>query len=128
MSSRSSSFADDYEALTSGQGFFALSDWSSIAIYGADRISFLHNMCTNDIQRLTPGQGCEAFCTDVKGKIVAHVWVLALDDHLMLLTVPSRAETILGHLDRYLIREDVQLADQTEQKSWLMVPGTTAQH
>lgn len=116
-------FAAEYEALTTGCGYHALANWSVVALTGADRQSFLHNMCTNDVRKLSIGEGCEAFCTDVKGKIVALVFALLLDDSLLLLTVPEQAERIISHLDRYIIREDVQLADATHLQAWAVLSG-----
>ena len=44
---------------------------------GADRHSFFHGFCTNDIKGLNPGTGCEAFLCNVKGRILGHVFVFA---------------------------------------------------
>ncbi len=115
-----------YLRLTQECGIVTLSEWSQIEITGSDRVSFLHNMCTNDIRRLSPGQCCEAFCTDVKGKIQAHIYVFVEDDRLTLLTVPGQTERILTHLERYIIREDVELSDCTGKQSWALVVGPEA--
>ncbi len=120
-------FISDYEALCRGVGFVELKNWSTVTMTGEDRQSFLHNMCTNDIRRLSDGESCEAFCTDVQGKIVAHVFVIAREDRLELLMVPGQAETFLAHLDRYIIREDVVLKDATSDYEWKFVgSGETA--
>lgn len=116
-------FAAEHEALLQRSGYVALTDWSIVSLSGADRQSFLHNMCTNDIRKLARGEGCEAFCTDVKGRIVAHVWVLVLEVRITLLAVPNQAQRIVSHLDRYIIREDVQLADETAKESWTVLAG-----
>ncbi len=116
----------DYETLISDCGVISLNNWSQVQLTGKDRTSFLHNMCTNDIRRLEPGQSCEAFCTDVKGKILAHVLVVAEADRLQLVTVPGQAERILTHLNRYIIREDVQLADVTADFAWSYLIGPRA--
>jgi len=124
--SNSESFSGDYQSLTAGCGFAELRDWSSVTMTGEDRHSFLHNMCTNDIRRLSAGDGCEAFCTDVKGKIVAHVFVIAREARLDLLTVPRQAEPLITHLDRYIIREDVQLKDRSDDACWIGMSGANA--
>ncbi len=95
-------------------------------IAGRDRASFLHNMCTNDIKSLQIGQQCEAFLTDVRGKIVGHVIVFADAEQLLLLTVPHQAERIISSLDRYLIREDVALADETRESRWILNVGPSS--
>ncbi len=116
--SDSKSVEQEYHALVSGQGFVGLDNWTTMHVAGKDRASFLHNLCTNDINGLGKGECCEAFCTDVKGKIVAHVLVTSWDDRLVLLTVPGQAETLIAHLDRYIICEDVQLADESSNSVW----------
>lgn len=113
----------DYQALTEGLGRVELTNWTTISLAGEDRASFLHNLCTNDIKSLQPGDQCEAFLTDVKGKIVAHALVLAFEDQLQLLTVPNQGESIVQHLDRYLIRERVEIKDQTSTINWSAVSG-----
>jgi tRNA-modifying protein YgfZ len=112
-----------YESLTTSGGVVMLSDWTQVQLAGNDRVKFLHNMCTNDIRRLEPGSTCEAFCTDVKGKILAHVFVIAEAEQLTLLSVPNQAERIIQHLDRYIIREDVKLADVSRDFDWCLVVG-----
>lgn len=120
-------FAVEYDALADGCGYHELTDWSVVALTGKDRETFLHNVCTNDIRKLLVGEGCEAFCTDVKGKIVAHVYANLLEDRITLLTVPGQAEGIIAHFDRYIIREDVQLADVSQAEAWFVLAGKRAE-
>ena len=68
-SSETSSVDREYLALKTGRAVVELTGWSSISVSGTDRQSFLHNFCTNDVKRLVPGASCEAFFTNVKGKI-----------------------------------------------------------
>lgn len=124
----SSAFDADYQALVDGSGAVELKGWTSVRMTGADRQTFLHNMCTNDIKGLQVGDCCEAFCTDVKGKIVAHAFVFAYKDSLELLTVPGQAETIIGHLDRYIIREEVVLTDTSNATKYRYTGGSNAFH
>ncbi|HEX6962131.1 MAG TPA: glycine cleavage T C-terminal barrel domain-containing protein [Lacipirellula sp.] len=116
----------EYTAATEGAGLIQLSDWTTVRIAGRDRASFLHNMCTNEVKLLTAGSGCEAFFTDVKGKVLAHAFILVSDNVVQLITVPGQAERLIAHLDRYIIREDVQLADASQEVSWLLVTGRHA--
>ncbi len=92
-----------------GAGLVDFGDRTQIEIAGDDRARFLHNLCTGEIRKLAPGAGCEALLTNVQGKILAHVLIFSGPDSLVLETVPGQAEKILAHLDRYLIREKVEL-------------------
>ncbi len=113
----------EYQAALAECGLFELQNWSTVTLVGKDRSDFLHNMCTNDIRKRGCGEGCELFLTDVKGKIVAHAFASMQEDRLTLLMVPGQAGKIVSHLDRYIIREDVQLEDETESQSWSFLAG-----
>jgi tRNA-modifying protein YgfZ len=119
-------FERQHAALRDGCGLVSLDDWSSITLTGTDRQKFLHNFCTNDIKRLQPRDACEAFFLNVKGKILGHGFVACREDETVVFGEPGQAETLIAHLDRYLIREDVQLCDTTAERSFLLVAGGAA--
>ncbi len=106
---------------------FDVSDRTQIELTGADRAKFLHGFCTNDIKLLTPGQGCEAFLTNIKGRVVGHVFVFATQTSLWLDTVAGQGESIIPHLDRYLIREDVQFVSRTDRGELFLTGPHAAQ-
>jgi folate-binding protein YgfZ len=94
-----------------------------VEITGGDRTTFLHNMCTNDIGKLVVGSGCELFLTNVKGKTLAFANVLCQEDSLLVVTADGQAEAVISHLDRYIIREDVELLDRSAEWATLLVAG-----
>ena len=114
---------EDYRALTAQLGYVSLGHRTRIEMTGSDRATFLHNFCTNDITRLKPGEGCEAFLTSVKGKILAHIFVFCRDESLILDGVSGQGEVVMTHLDRYLIREDVQLCDASREFEGILLSG-----
>lgn len=116
----------EYETAIAGSGVVRLRDWSTVGVTGADRASFLHNMCTNDVKRLVVGEGCEAFFTDVKGKTVAHGFLLAGEGATEIVMVPGTAAGLIAQLDRYVIREDVALSDKSPETAWLLLFGERA--
>ncbi len=121
--SAADSFEQQYDALRSGRAIVELADWSSVTLTGKDRQSFLNNFCTNDVKRLAAGDSCEAFFTNVKGKILGHGLVTCRQAELVIIGVPGQAATLIEHLDRYLIREDVQLRDTTAERNYLLLTG-----
>jgi folate-binding protein YgfZ len=114
---------EQYSALSYGAGFVDVSSRTQVRITGADRVKFLHGFCTNDIQRLPAGAGCEAFLTGVKGKVIGHVFVFCGDQDLVLETSPGQAEAIIRHLGRYVIREDVRIDDLQTRVAEVFVAG-----
>jgi folate-binding protein YgfZ len=117
---------DQYHALRTGFGILPLEGWSSVTFAGADRELFLNNFCTNDVKRLVPGEHCEAFITNVKGKILGHGLVHCRESELVFITVPEQAAALIEHLERYIIREDVQLRDSTAERGYLLESGGDA--
>src|SRR5690349_20394588 len=112
-----------HDALRSGRGVYRLADWSAIAISGRDRASFLQNFTTNDIKRLNPGDACESFFLNVKGKIIGHGLMTCRAEEHVFVGPPGQAASLIAHLDRYVIREDVQLHDLTNERRYLLVTG-----
>jgi folate-binding protein YgfZ len=119
-------FLAQYDAATQRMTRVRFNEWTAVRLVGKDRASFLHNMCTNDIRGLAPNGQCEAFLTDVKGKIVAHVVAFVDGESLLLLAVPGQGEAIIKHLDRYIITEDVRLIDETSSAAWVLCVGPLA--
>ncbi len=113
----------DYAAWTTHSGFARLPDRSQLEITGRDRAGLLHGLCTNDIKRLQPGEGCEAFLTNGQGKTIGYVYVFCGENALWLDSVPGQAAPIRQALDRYVIREDVRFRDLTEVTTVWLIGG-----
>jgi folate-binding protein YgfZ len=111
-------------ALLPAAGWTPLEGRAQLRLTGRDRASFLHSFCTNDIKKLVTGQGCEAFLTSIKGRILGHLFVFATADALLVDSVAGSAAAIAAHLDRYIITEDVQIADETAAVYVAAVYGT----
>jgi tRNA-modifying protein YgfZ len=120
------SAASEYAALTSGTGLVDLSDRTQIELTGDDRATFLHNFTTNDIRGLQPGQGCEAFALDARGHVLGHLLVFCTPHSLVVDTVPDQSDKLIQHLDRYLIREQVEIHDRTHEWGELLLGGAEA--
>lgn len=94
-----------------------------IEVRGADRATFLHNLCTNDVKALSAGQGCEAFFTNVQGKTLCHALLFATESSIWISADGGVDETLLPHLDKYLIREDVELLNRSDEFATLVLTG-----
>ena len=105
-----------------------LRDRTHIDMRGSDRASFLHNLCTNDVKRLEPGEGCEAFVTDVRGKTIGHILVFCGEDRLAIETEPNQSATLLPHFDKYLITEDIEISDETSTKTDIALFSENSEH
>lgn len=114
---------DEYRAITERAGLVDFSQRTRIEVSGDDRTSFLHNLSTNDVKTLKPGEGCEAFFLDARGHVLGHVFLFCRPRSIVVETVAGQNESLVKHLERYLIREKVELADRTCEWGEIFVAG-----
>ncbi|WP_152052110.1 CAF17-like 4Fe-4S cluster assembly/insertion protein YgfZ [Tautonia marina] len=94
-----------------------------VRVIGPDRAKFLHNLTTNDINRKTPGSGCEAFVTSPQGKTLGFITLVILDDEILLRTEAEGLPPILPHLRKYGVLEEVELEEATASTFELHLAG-----
>jgi folate-binding protein YgfZ len=80
-----------------------------LRVEGADAVSFLHGVLTNDIASLRVGQWCYAAYLTPQGRMVSDMRVLRRDDHLALETEPQLTETLAARFDASIFTERVQI-------------------
>lgn len=117
------SLVAEFAAITTSA---AIADWSArgvLTISGSDSRKFLHNFCTNDIRGLSSGQGCEAFVCNVQGKVLAHILVAAEQERLWLTCGRTSLPTLLKHLQKYHINEQVSFEDPSAEYVSLYLTG-----
>ncbi|MBI1872632.1 MAG: NUDIX domain-containing protein [Acidobacteria bacterium] len=110
----------EYEVLAKAAAIVELSTRGRIAVEGADRLSFLHAVLTNEIASLAPGRGCYAAYLTPQGRMISDMIVLVQDD-FVLLDVPRERTPAAGaphplvqRLDQTIFSEDVRLRDVTD--------------
>ena len=110
-------FGNDEAALAAAQSGVALCDrshWGRIRVSDSDRVRFLHNQTTNQIQQLQPGQGCDTVFVTSTGRTIDLVTAYVDADSVLLLASPGQAEPLMQWMDRYIFFADkVKLTDET---------------
>lgn len=119
--------AAEHRAVRSAAGLIDLSHRGLLQFTGPDRVSFLQGMLSNDVRALAPFQGQYATLLTQQGKVVADVRVLCAMNSFYLDFWQNLKEKILTHLNRYLIADDVEMVDRSEEYSILTLPGPKAQ-
>jgi folate-binding protein YgfZ len=123
--------AQEYRSARERAALFDVSNRGKVEVSGADAVTFLQNLATNDVAGLPAGAGCEVFFTTAQAKVVAHALAYRLPAHdqrqgFWLDTVPGLAGNLIKHLDRYLISEQVELADRTADLAQIHLAGPQA--
>jgi folate-binding protein YgfZ len=121
----------DYRAAIFEAALFDTSSAAKLLLTGPDAPMFLSNLSTNDTKNLPLGGGCEDYFCDSRAKVQFQTWIyhVRLSDgrHAMWVeTTAGRNEALVKYLDRYLISEQVEIADVTEQYAQLHLAGTNA--
>lgn len=117
----------EYQQATKSAAVFDLSHRGHLELVGADRQKFLNGFCTADVKNLKPGEGCEAFVTNIKGKILGHVFLFADENSLWLETVLDSVQPLMEHLTRYVISENVDFLPRSDTLNELFVSGPAAE-
>jgi tRNA-modifying protein YgfZ len=101
--------------------FLDLSDRAKFQITGTDRVRFINGQITNDLRKATEKVAIEACVLNAKGKMNAHIFVSALGECFWVDTEPELREALRTRLERYVIADDVQIEDVTDQFSMFHV-------
>jgi len=101
----------EFEALLSGCGLYSLGSRAKIRVTGADRVRWLNGMVTNNIRDLAPNHGVYAFLLNAQGHIQADLYAYNLGDSLIIDVDAEVRERVLAHLDKFIIMDDVEVAD-----------------
>ncbi len=103
------SFERDVDLLTTGAALCESPRASRLELMGPDRERFFGGMVTAAVESLAPGQGAFGFITDVRGRILASATVLTLEDRLWLEIPRGRGRTIIEHLEKYIVTDQVEI-------------------
>jgi folate-binding protein YgfZ len=124
-----SRFADpqqEFAAFTTGCGIYDLGFRARISLTGGDRVRWLNGMVTNNIRDLASGHGVYAFLLNPQGRILGDMTVYNLGESLIVETDRSQVEKIVATFDHYIIMDDVEVADVSEQQTALGLAGPRA--
>ena len=121
-----SSSAAQLDALLQQTGISRLDQTSWIRVTGEDRVRWLNGMVTNSIQQLQDGEGNYNFLLSVQGRIQGDATIFAEPGALLIETAASQLPNLMVLLDRFIIMDDVELADVTGSQSGLLVAGPKA--
>lgn len=97
--------------------FLDLSGRAKFCITGTDRLRFLNGQITNDLRKASETSAIEACILNAKGKTDAHIYVSASGESFWVDAAADLRETLKARLERYVIADDVQIEDVTDQFS-----------
>ncbi len=93
---------------------------------GPDRLRYLNAILTNNIKDLAPGQGIVSLFLNPQGRIQAEIETYAEADTLFCVSYAMIRDSLVPALDKFIIMDDVTLADETENFGTLALEGPRA--
>jgi folate-binding protein YgfZ len=106
------------QSFQAGQAtFLDLSARTKFRIAGTDRFRFLNGQITNDLRKAGGTVAIEACVLNARGKMNAHIFVGAPGECFLVDAEPELRERLRARLERYVIADDVQIEDVTDQFS-----------
>src|ERR1700680_345542 len=116
----------EFGALLSGCGIYDLSARAKIALTGGDRVRWLNGMVTNNIRDLAAGRGVYAFLLNPQGHILGDLFAYSCGESITVDTDCGQVEEILATFDHFIIMDDVEVVNLSQQLTALGIAGPQA--
>lgn len=120
--------SERWQEIERGGGCVDLSDRARFRLTGGDRVRYLNGQVTNDVRGATHLATIQACVTDLKGRVVADVYIHTEEpgEALRLDAEPALREVLGPRLERYIIADDVLLEDVTDETRLWHIFGAAA--
>jgi tRNA-modifying protein YgfZ len=114
---------DGYQALRHGAGVVRRTDRGVLSVRGADRLTWLQGLLTNDVLALPPGGVCDAAYLTPQGRMISDLRVVNGPKRVLLDVPASLAASLRTKLDGLLFAEDASIADESAQLTLIEAHG-----
>jgi hypothetical protein len=126
---------DGYRALRDAVAWADAGRRRTVLVFGEDAVRFVDGFCTAPLATLAPGCVSEAFFPDARGQVLLWATVLRGADGVWIDAEPlpsvgndgeDGAWSLAAHLERYHIRERLEIADRTDAFAAFSLGGPAA--
>ncbi len=97
-----------------------------LSFTGPDRVRYLNAILTNDIKGLAENHGTLSLFLNPQGHLQAEIETYALREELFCVSYAMIRERLIEGLEKYIIMDDVTLADETEEYGTIALEGPKA--
>jgi folate-binding protein YgfZ len=113
----------EQKELVSGNGWADLSHRAVISITGKDRLTWLHALTTQHLEKLTPGEWKEALILDAQGHIVEQLFLVDDGSTTWVHTEALRIEALIEYLEKMKFMLEVEVRNQSNDYAVLRAAG-----
>lgn len=113
----------EQRALEEGKAFANLGHLPSISITGVDRLTWIHSLCTQDIENLQPGEWKSAFILDPQGHLEFPLLIIDDGQTTYIFTEIAAHETLMKFLNAMKFMLRVEIKDSSSEVALFRAPG-----
>jgi folate-binding protein YgfZ len=115
--------AREQRALAEGKAWADLSHRAVIEINGADRLTWLHSLTTQHLEKLQPGEWKEALILDPQGHVEQQLFLVDDGSSVFIHLDQDKKESLIAYLEKmkFMLRVDVK--DVSDEYAIFRAPG-----
>ncbi len=113
----------EQRALEAGQAFANLGHLPVVAISGVDRLTWIHSLCTQDVEHLQPGEWKSGYILDPQGHLEFPLLIVDDGHTLYLFTEIASAEPLMTFLNSMKFMLRVEVRDASAEVALFRAPG-----
>ena len=113
----------EFRALLEGCALLDMSWQAKLVLAGEDRVRWLNGMVTNNVRDMGPGHGVYSFVLNAQGRIQGDLVAYNRGDYLLVTTDREQAPKVAEIFDRYIIMDDVEVADVSDKLAAIGMAG-----
>jgi hypothetical protein len=113
----------EQRALAAGSAWADLSHRSVLSVSGADRLSWLHSLTTQDVEKLPAGLWVSSLILDPNGHIVHQIYLVDDGTTTWIHTEKEKLTDLLAFLEKMKFMLRVEVQDRTNEYAVLRAPG-----
>jgi folate-binding protein YgfZ len=113
----------EFQQLRQNSGVYDLGFRAKLSLTGGDRVRWLNGIVTNNIRDLALNQGAYAFLLNPQGHILGDLHAYNRGESITIDTDSGQEEKILATFDHYIIMDDVEVTNLSQQLTALGIAG-----
>ena len=113
----------EQRALAAGTGWADLSHRAIITVSGADRLTWLNDLTTQELAKLNPQQWRAALILDAQGHIQHQLYLVDDGATVWIHTEKSAADSLIAFLQKMVFMLRVEVQGRSDEYALLRIPG-----
>jgi folate-binding protein YgfZ len=114
---------NEQKALVKGDGWADLSHRAVISITGKDRLTWLHALTTQDLEKLQVATWVDALILDVQGHVIDQLFLVDDGQSVWIHLEKERLIPVMDYLNKMKFMLEVEVKDESDNYAVLRAPG-----